>query len=54
MARAYESYNDTNGLNKRTVFLIDKDGVVRYSNLAFKAGDKADFDLLRAELAKRQ
>ncbi len=54
VARAYESYNDTNGLNKRTVFLIDKDGVVRYSNLAFKAGDKADFDLLRAELAKRQ
>ncbi|MEJ7616773.1 MAG: peroxiredoxin [Pyrinomonadaceae bacterium] len=54
VARAYESYNETNGLNKRTVYLIDKGGVVRYSNLAFKAGDKADFDSLRAELGKLQ
>ncbi|HEU4595026.1 MAG TPA: peroxiredoxin [Pyrinomonadaceae bacterium] len=52
VARAYASYNDKYGLNNRTIYLIDKDGVVRYVNLAFKAGDKKDYDTLRAELEK--
>jgi glutaredoxin-dependent peroxiredoxin len=52
VAKAYDSYMEQYGLNKRTVFLIDKDGVVRYSNLDFKAGDKKDYDTLRAELEK--
>lgn len=52
VARAYDSYNESNGLNKRTVYLIDKTGVVRYANMAFKAGEKADYDTLRAELEK--
>lgn len=52
MARAYDSYMEQYGMNKRTVYLIDKDGVVRYVNLAFKAGDKKDYDALRAELEK--
>ena len=30
-------------MNKRTIYLIDKDGVVRYVNLAFKAGNIGDF-----------
>lgn len=52
VAKAYDSYMEQYGLNKRTIFIIDKDGVVRYSNLAFKAGDKKDYDALRAELEK--
>jgi peroxiredoxin len=52
VAKAYDSYNEQYGLNKRTIFLIDKDGVVRYVNMAFKAGDKKDYDALRAELEK--
>ncbi len=52
VARTYASYNDKYGLNNRTIYLIDKDGVVRYVNLAFKAGDKKDYDALRAELEK--
>jgi peroxiredoxin Q/BCP len=52
VARAYASYNDKYGLNNRTIFLIDKEGVVRYVNLAFKAGDKTHYDTLRAELEK--
>lgn len=52
VARAYASYNDKYGLNNRTVYVIDKEGVVRYFNLAFKAGDKKDYDALRAELEK--
>jgi len=52
VARLYDSYMEEYGLNKRTVFLIDKDGIVRYSNLAFKAGDINDYNRLREELAK--
>lgn len=52
VAKMYDSYMAEYGFNKRTVYLIDKDGVVRYVNLAFKAGDKKDYDALRAELEK--
>ena len=52
VARLYDSYMEQAGFNKRTVYLLDKDGVVRYVNLAFKAGDKKDYDALRAELEK--
>ena len=52
VAKAYDSYMEQYGFNKRTVYLIDKEGVVRYVNLAFKAGDKKDYDSLRAELEK--
>lgn len=52
VAKMYDSYMEQYGFNKRTVYLIDKEGVVRYVNLAFKAGDKKDYDALRAELEK--
>ena len=52
VAKLYDSYMEGVGFNKRTVYLIDKDGMVRYVNLAFKAGDKKDYDALRAELEK--
>jgi peroxiredoxin Q/BCP len=52
IARLYGSFNEAYGFNKRTVFLIDKDGVVRYSNLDFKAGDANDYTRLREELTK--
>jgi peroxiredoxin len=52
VARLYGSYMEDAGFNKRTIFLIDKEGVVRYSNLDFKAGDAKDYASLRAELEK--
>ncbi|MFL6283003.1 MAG: redoxin domain-containing protein [Pyrinomonadaceae bacterium] len=52
VAKMYDSFMDGVGFNKRTVYLIDKEGVVRYVNLAFKAGDKKDYDALRGELEK--
>jgi peroxiredoxin Q/BCP len=52
VARMYDSFIEQAGFNKRTVYLVDKEGVVRYVNLAFKAGDKKDYDALRAELEK--
>ncbi|HEX8070126.1 MAG TPA: peroxiredoxin [Pyrinomonadaceae bacterium] len=52
VARAYGVYNEAAGFDNRSVFLVDKDGVLRYANLQFKAGNKADYDQLRAELEK--
>ncbi len=52
VARLYASYNEGAGYNKRTIYLIDKEGVVRYVNLEFKAGDAADYSRLREELTK--
>jgi peroxiredoxin Q/BCP len=52
VARLYASYMEDAGYNKRTVFLIDKEGIVRYSNLEFKAGNTKDYTALRAELEK--
>ena len=54
VAKLYGSYNEAYGFNNRTIFLIDKNGVVRYSNLAFKAGDANDYNKLKEELAKLQ
>jgi len=52
VAKMYDSYREDVGFNKRTVYLIDKDGVVRYVNLDFKAGDSQDYDTLRNELER--
>ncbi|HKV39442.1 MAG TPA: peroxiredoxin [Blastocatellia bacterium] len=54
VAKEYGSYMPQYQLDKRTVYLIDKDGVVRFKNLNFKAGSKEDYDALRAALVKLQ
>jgi peroxiredoxin len=55
IAKLFGSYQPAlGGINKRTVYLIDKKGIVRYKNLAFKAGAKEDYETLRAELMKLQ
>ncbi|MFL6216711.1 MAG: peroxiredoxin family protein [Blastocatellia bacterium] len=55
VAKLYGSYQPAlGGINKRTVYLIDKKGNVRYKNLAFKPNAKDDYDALRAELMKLQ
>jgi len=55
VAKAYASFSpQLGGIDKRTIFLIDKNGVVRYRNLKFRAAAKEDYDALRAELMKLQ
>lgn len=55
VAKLYGSYQPAlGGINKRTIYLIDKKGTVRYKNLAFKANAKEDYEALRAELMKLQ
>jgi len=56
VSKLYGSFNPgaLGGINNRTVYLIDKNGVVRYKNLKFQAGAKSDYETLRAELTKLQ
>jgi peroxiredoxin len=47
-SRAYESiyedwFNDMKGVSKRSAFVVDKDGVVRYAEVLENAGDVPDF-----------
>ncbi len=47
----FASYNPESGYNQRTVYVLHKNGVVRYKNLAFKAGSDEDFKALKEALA---
>ncbi len=48
----YESYNETTMYNKRTIYLVDKNGIVRYLNLRYSVSDAKDFELLKEALRK--
>ena len=52
VAKKYSSYNDKNGFNKRTVFLIDKEGILRYSDMNYKVNDDKSFVELKNALEK--
>ena len=54
VARSYNSFDERSGFNKRTVILIDRNGIVRYVNLNFRAGEASDYNTLRAELERLQ
>lgn len=41
---------DMNGVSKRAAFVIDKDGIVRYSEVLENAGDLPDFDKVKETL----
>jgi peroxiredoxin Q/BCP len=52
VAKTYASYDPQWGYNKRTVYVLDGEGVVRYRNLDFKHGDKSHYDELRGAINK--
>jgi peroxiredoxin Q/BCP len=52
VAKIYNSFNGEEGLNKNTVFLIDRDGIVRFINPAFDVADDKAYAALRLELQK--
>ncbi len=54
VARLYASYNDKFGFNKRTVFVIDKQGNIAYEDLDYSVADNDDFARLKQALAKLQ
>jgi peroxiredoxin Q/BCP len=52
VAKLYASYNDKYGFNKRTVFVVDKQGKIAYEDLDYSVADNDDFNRLKDELAK--
>ena len=54
VARTYNSYNETAGYNKRTVYVIDKNGKIAYIDLAYSARNMSSFEKLQAALKNLQ
>ncbi|MBI1803517.1 MAG: peroxiredoxin [Ignavibacteriae bacterium] len=54
VARTYGSYNNDYGMNKRTVYVIDKSGEIAYIDLEYKARDLASFNKLQDAIKKLQ
>ncbi len=54
VAKAYGSYNEAAGYNKRTVFVIDKKGKIAYIDLSYSVRDTQSFDKLKKALKDLQ
>ncbi|RPH36647.1 peroxiredoxin [bacterium] len=52
VAKAYQSYNPQSGLNRRTVYLVDRTGKVAYIDRAYDPGSDTSFNKLKAELQR--
>jgi glutaredoxin-dependent peroxiredoxin len=51
VGKLYDSYNQERGLNKRTVFVIDRHGKIAYRNMKYSVADEKDFEMLKEVLA---
>lgn len=51
VARTYQSYNGETSYNKRTVYVIDKQGKIAYVDLEYRAGTPDSFNKLKSALA---
>ena len=54
VARTYNSYNEAYGWNKRTVYVIDKQGKIAYIDLEYKVRDMNSYNKLQEALKKLQ
>ncbi|MBI3586215.1 MAG: peroxiredoxin [Ignavibacteriales bacterium] len=54
VAKMYNSYNDKSMMNKRTVYLIDKQGKIAYIDSEYSVRDDEDFNKLKAAIAGLQ
>lgn len=52
VAKKYNSYNELSGMNRRTVYVIDKMGRIAYVNLRYDVRTPADLEKLQEELKK--
>ena len=49
----YETFNyDMNGVSKRSAFIIDKDGIVKYAEVLENASDLPNFEEIQKTLSK--
>jgi len=51
VAKLYGSFNEKSLYNKRTVFVVDKQGKIAYTNMAYSVIDLQDFNKLKDALA---
>ena len=54
IASMFSSYNETTGYNKRTVYVIDKKGVIAYIDLMYTTKDSTSFNKLHDALKELQ
>ena len=54
VAAEYGSFDGSSPYNKRTVFLIDKNGKIVYRNLHYSVSDAKDFNLLKEAMSHLQ
>jgi peroxiredoxin Q/BCP len=52
VSRLYSSWNSDRDMCKRTVYLIDEKGMIRYRDLKYDVSTEASFEALKAALAK--
>jgi peroxiredoxin len=54
VAKKYKSYNPERGYNKRTVFVIDKKGVITYIDWKYDVSSDSSFENLQKALKSNQ
>jgi peroxiredoxin Q/BCP len=52
VAKRYQSYNETTGFNRRTVYLVDAKGKIAYIDLQYSTRDASSFEKLKSALTK--
>jgi glutaredoxin-dependent peroxiredoxin len=52
VAKRYQSYNPQSGFNRRTIYLVDREGKVAYIDRAYDPNSLASFNKLKAELQR--
>ena len=50
VAKRYGSYNEASGYNRRTVFVVDKQGKLAYIDMAYSPRDSVSYEKLQAAL----
>jgi peroxiredoxin len=48
----YKVYNEKGGVAVRSVFVVNRDGLITYTNTTFKADKKEDYEAVFLELEK--
>jgi peroxiredoxin len=51
VAKLYNSFNDKSLYNRRTIFVVDKEGKIAYENMKYSVADLQDFEKLKAALS---
>jgi peroxiredoxin Q/BCP len=54
VARLYDTFNETSGYTRRSVFVIDKTGRIRYADKEYSLRDDSDYTALKKALKSLQ